>query len=137
MLRWFPASGLSLLAFVAGSLVLGGDLTEPTRPGTVWDMELMSPSLLSGAQPALSAGTLLLIAAIALCFFAIARAAHSSSAGLQPSIVAVICFGVHVIGFLALPAAGTALFLLLTTVALLEALSITVIGAARASTQTA
>lgn len=133
MLRWFPASGVSLIAFVAGSLLLGGSFTGPPRPGTGWDTKVLSPPLLSGAEPILTAGTVLLIAAMAFCFVAIVRAAQGSQAGLQPSIVAVIAFGVHVIAFLALPAAGSSLFLLLTVIALLEALSITVIGAARAS----
>ncbi|MEM6849268.1 MAG: hypothetical protein AAF580_14570 [Pseudomonadota bacterium] len=122
-----------MIGFVVGSLVLGGSLTGPPRPGTGWGIEVLSPSLLSGAEPVLNAGTVLLIAAMTFCFVAIARAAHARPAGLQPSIIAVIAFGVHVIAFLTLPAAGSSLFLLLTVIALLEALSITVIGAARAT----
>ena len=125
MIRAIPLTILPLVAFNLVGYSLSG--ADP------WAGELFSVTMLSGANWSMSLGDLLVVFAILMLFFEVARAAGATRRTVLNHMISTIVLIVYVVEFIAVGVAAHSVFFILTVVALFDVIAgfwITV-GAAR------
>jgi hypothetical protein len=111
MLIAIPLTIIPLILFNLIGFAIGGD---------PWGNELFGVWLLSGVRWSLSLGDLMIALALVLLFFEVLRSARYSAGTIYNHIVSTVVLIIYIVEFLAVGAAASSVFFLLTLIALFD-----------------
>ena len=115
MLQAIPLTILPLIIFNLVGYLMGG--ADP------WSAELFGVTMISGARFVLKLGDLLILFAIAMLYFEVAKAARASQHTIVNHILSTIVLVVYVVDFLVASVAAHSVFLILTAIALFDVIA--------------
>jgi hypothetical protein len=129
----FPASIIPLLIYNIAAWVLYDYsqtviVDDRAAYDPYWDQFLSIVTLPSGAVFALTYGQGIVLVAVIILIFSIMRASRTGSNTIIGNMVGVVVLCIYIVQFLAVDYAGTATFLMLTLVALVDTLASISVG---------
>ncbi|MCF3936381.1 hypothetical protein L1787_23595 [Acuticoccus sp. M5D2P5] len=125
---FFPFTIIPLILYVLAALFLYDHANYVVEPGQValhpfWSEAVLSFTLVSGQNWALSYGDLLITIAIVFVLFSLLKTASTSKTTILGNMIMVLVLCVYIILFLTVDFAGTSTFFILTVIALVDTLA--------------
>lgn len=112
---------LLILPFILFNMGLAGALG--TGPDGLWDQEIFALRMISGGIWAMDLSDLLVLVALLLLFFEIAKSTRTSTPSVIDHLLSIFVFIAYLVEFLLVPGAATALFFTLMVIALLDVMA--------------
>lgn len=130
MLRNIPFTIVPLIVYNLVGIGLVGDY----RNGAIWNEDILTISMVSGASFTLELGYLMVLAGLIFLFIEIVKATQTSSPTVIDHAMSMVIFIVYLIEFIAVGYCATSVFFILMMIALLDVVggfTITIRGARR------
>lgn len=130
MLRNIPFTIVPLIVYNLVGIGLVGDY----RNGAIWNEDILTISMVSGASFTLELGYLMVLAGLIFLFVEIVKATQTSSPTVIDHAMSMVIFIVYLIEFIAVGYCATSVFFILMMIALLDVVggfTITIRGARR------
>ena len=130
MLRNIPFTIVPLIVYNLVGIGLVGD----HRNGAIWNEDILTISMVSGAPFTLELGYLMVLAGLIFLFVEIVKATHTSSPTIVDHAMSMVIFIIYLIEFIAVGYCATSVFFILMMIALLDVVggfTITIRGSRR------
>jgi FtsH-binding integral membrane protein len=116
MLLNIPVTIAPLIVYNLVGLGLLGDY----RNGAIWNTDVFSVGMVSGATFTLELGYLMVLAGLVFLFIEIVKATHTSSPTIFDHAFSMLVFIIYLIEFIAIGYCATSVFFILTMIALID-----------------
>lgn len=114
---FIPVIIYNIIAFAFGTTPAEGEV------GTVFDRELFSMTMISGAEWALKLGDLIIVLTLGLLFVELIKATRTSSYSIVDHALSMVVFIICIIEFLAVKQAATSVFFVIIVVVLIDVIA--------------